>query len=169
MIILVVGLLLLGYVLITYAKAGPWIETMSGLAPTAPLRPLAGGPKEAAGNATNKHIVGGVSADVNPKELLPKGGLGAAWSGTNPIGLGQLEGQNFLDAKHNFGIMTVGQGNRNPTYDLRAEIPIPKKVVSPWNNSTIEPDTLRRGLGDFGCTSPSGTFNVQPTSSLTKH
>lgn len=38
------------------------------------------------------------------------------------------------------GIDTVGQSRKNATYDLRAAPPNPKFVVSPWQNSTIEPD-----------------------------
>jgi hypothetical protein len=38
------------------------------------------------------------------------------------------------------GIDTVGQSRKNATYDLRAAPPNPKFAVSPWNNSTIEPD-----------------------------
>jgi hypothetical protein len=38
------------------------------------------------------------------------------------------------------GIDTVGQSKKNATYDFRAAPPNPKFVVSPWMNSTIEPD-----------------------------
>ena len=38
------------------------------------------------------------------------------------------------------GINTVGQSLKNPSYDLRGTIPNPKFTVSPWNNSTYEPD-----------------------------
>lgn len=38
------------------------------------------------------------------------------------------------------GIDTVGQSRKNATYDLRTAPPNPKFVVSPWQNSTIEPD-----------------------------
>ena len=38
------------------------------------------------------------------------------------------------------GIDTVGQSRKNANYDLRAAPPCPKFVVSPWQNSTIEPD-----------------------------
>lgn len=38
------------------------------------------------------------------------------------------------------GIDTVGQSRKNATYDLRSAPPNPKFVVSPWSNSTIEPD-----------------------------
>lgn len=38
------------------------------------------------------------------------------------------------------GTDTVGQSRKNATYDLRTAPPNPKFVVSPWMNSTIEPD-----------------------------
>ena len=38
------------------------------------------------------------------------------------------------------GIDTVGQSKKNATYDFRSAPPNPKFVVSPWMNSTIEPD-----------------------------
>jgi hypothetical protein len=53
------------------------------------------------------------------------------------------------DAKNNklintdkfaIGINTVGQSLKNPSYDIRGTIPCPKITVSPWNQSTIEPD-----------------------------
>jgi hypothetical protein len=44
------------------------------------------------------------------------------------------------------GVDTVGQSRKNATYDLRAAPPCPKFVVSPWGNSTIEPDYNTRPL-----------------------
>ena len=38
------------------------------------------------------------------------------------------------------GINTVGQSLKNASYDIRGTIPNPKFSVSPWNNSTYEPD-----------------------------
>ena len=38
------------------------------------------------------------------------------------------------------GVNTVGQSLKNASYDIRGTIPNPKYTVSPWNNSTIEPD-----------------------------
>lgn len=44
------------------------------------------------------------------------------------------------------GIDTVGQSRKNATYDLRAAPPNPKFIVSPWSNSTIEPDYNTKSL-----------------------
>jgi hypothetical protein len=38
------------------------------------------------------------------------------------------------------GINTVGQSLKNASHDIRGTIPNPKYTVSPWNNSTYEPD-----------------------------
>lgn len=38
------------------------------------------------------------------------------------------------------GINTVGQSLKNASYDIRGAINVPKYSVSPWNNSTTEPD-----------------------------
>jgi hypothetical protein len=46
------------------------------------------------------------------------------------------------------GVNTVGQSLKNASYDLRAQPPCPKFKVSPWNNSTIEPDFNIKPLWD---------------------
>jgi hypothetical protein len=65
----------------------------------------------------------------------------------------------FSQAKHNIkdgklintdryiiGINTVGQSLKNASYDIRTNIPNPKISVSPWNNSTYEPDNNIKSL-----------------------
>jgi hypothetical protein len=60
----------------------------------------------------------------------------------------------FSQAKHNInddklintdryviGINTVGQSLKNASHDIRGAVMVPKFAVSPWMNSTIEPDT----------------------------
>ena len=46
------------------------------------------------------------------------------------------------------GVNTVGQSLKNASYDIRAQPPCPKFKVSPWNNSTIEPDFNIKPLWD---------------------
>ena len=48
--------------------------------------------------------------------------------------------------EYKFGIDTVGQSRKNASLDLRSPPPCPKFAVSPWNNSTIEPDYNIRPL-----------------------
>ena len=63
-----------------------------------------------------------------------------------PSGQGALSDQNFLTAGYHIGINTVGQTLRNANRQLRSEPANPQSVVSPWLQSTIEPDINRRPL-----------------------
>ena len=84
---------------------------------------------------------------LSPEDLLPKGGLGASWSATNPVGLADLKGQTaLLSPGYHYGINTVGQTLRNANLDVRSDPPNPRKAVGPFLNTTIEPDLMRRTL-----------------------
>jgi hypothetical protein len=82
---------------------------------------------------------------LNPMELLPKDEA-STWAQMNPAGSGDLQGKNFLSAGALIGVNTIGQSLRNSNLQLRAEPPNPQVGVSPWLNSTIEPDLQRRPL-----------------------
>ena len=83
------------------------------------------------------------SADVpDPSELLPKD-QNSEWARLNPAAGGDLSQVNLLKAGHHMGVNTVGSSLRNANLQLRSEPPNPKNSVSPWNNSTIEPDLMR--------------------------
>lgn len=57
-----------------------------------------------------------------------------------------LKGQNFLEPRQQVGMPeTVGGALRNANQQIRAEPPVPKEVYV-WNNSTITPDVMQRGL-----------------------
>jgi hypothetical protein len=82
---------------------------------------------------------------LNPAELLPHD-ANSQWAAVNPAA-GDLQGKNFLSAGSLVGVNTIGQSLRNANYQLRAEPPNPQmQGVSPWLNSTIEPDLSRRPL-----------------------
>ena len=87
---------------------------------------------------------------LTPGELLPQD-PNSKWAQVNPSGQGGLENQNFLNAGHHVGMNTVGQTLRNANYQLRSEPPNPQVKVSPWQQSTIEPDTNRRPMEIGGC------------------
>ena len=53
----------------------------------------------------------------------------------------KLQSKNFL-----VGVDTQGSSLRNANLQLRADPPNPQKHVSPWLNSTIEPDLTRKSL-----------------------
>ena len=63
-----------------------------------------------------------------------------------PIGKGVIKGINFLSSGYHIGVNTVGQSLKNANRQLRSEPPNPQVSVSPWMNSSISPDLLRRPL-----------------------
>jgi hypothetical protein len=87
---------------------------------------------------------------LTPDELKPQDNS-SLWAQVNPAGEGTLKGRSFLQAGHNIGINTVGQTMRNANLQLRSEPPNPQVSVSPWNQTTIEPDTARKPLEIGGC------------------
>lgn len=80
-----------------------------------------------------------------PQELLPND-PNSKWAQVNPMGAGDIAGKNFLNAGSLIGVNTVGQSLRNASWDLRSEPPNPQLQVSPWMQSTIEPELQRRPL-----------------------
>ena len=111
------------------------------------------GPGNAAGIQT---ITGGINSNcmkqqiTDPKELLPKNSNDNNWAAANPRGVGELSNISLLKAGHHAGIDTVGGTLRNANLQVRSEPPNPKSQVSPWSNSTIEPDLMRVPL-ELGC------------------
>ena len=85
---------------------------------------------------------------LTANELLPKGEIGASWAAVNPSSMGDLKGQNFLEAGYhtNTAIAGVSQQNRNASWDVRSEPPNPQSKVGPFLNTTIEPNPFKRGL-----------------------
>jgi hypothetical protein len=85
---------------------------------------------------------------LSASELLPKGEIGASWAAVNPAAVGDLKGQNFLDAGYhtNTAIAGVSQTNRNASWDIRSENPNPQGKVGPFLNTTIAPNPFKRGL-----------------------
>jgi hypothetical protein len=126
------------------------------------------GSTQVAGNASNKNIAAAAALEgfedgpadfgsavapagcyakdqLTPAELLPKDNSNV-WAQQNPMGPGSLKGKNFLSAGALIGINTVGQSLRNASWDIRGTVPNPQVPVSIFNQSTIEPDTMRRPL-----------------------
>lgn len=87
---------------------------------------------------------------LTPGELLPQDNS-TAWAQVNPQGAGTLKDKNFLQAGHHIGINTVGQTLRNANLQLRSEPPNPQVKVSPWLQTTIDPDVNRKPLEIGGC------------------
>ena len=82
--------------------------------------------------------------DINTAaDLLPTD-ANSLYAQVVPNGQGALTDQNFLTAGYHIGINTVGQTLRNANRQLRSEPPNPQVKISPWNQTTIEPDSNRR-------------------------
>ena len=84
---------------------------------------------------------------LKPEDLLPAEESKAVqeFNATAPVAEGIMAG-NLLDAGSHIGVDTVGQSLRNANRQLRSEPPNPQVNVSPWQNTTIGPDLLRRPL-----------------------
>ena len=85
----------------------------------------------------------------DPSELLPKDN-NSQWAQLNPSGSGDLKNVNLLKAGYHTGIDTIGSSLRNANLQVRSEPPNPTTKVSPWLNTTIEPDLMRVPL-EIGC------------------
>ena len=102
----------------------------------------------AAGMETNKHGLPSScnkQGSVDPSQLLPSGGNNA-FSSMNPGCGGDIKDISLLKAGHHIGINTVGNSLRNPNLQIRSEPANPMVKVSPWMQSTITPDTMRKSL-----------------------
>ena len=87
---------------------------------------------------------------LTPTDLLPQD-ANSKWAQVNPSGQGSVGDQNFLNAGFHVGVNTVGQTLRNANLQLRSEPPNPQMQVSPWMNTSMEPDTNRRAMEIGGC------------------
>jgi len=88
-------------------------------------------------------------ASAQPGDLLPRDNNNE-FSSQNPQGAGDLQNVNLLKAGYHAGIDTVAGTLRNANLQVRSEPPNPTAKVSPWMNSTIEPDLMRVPL-EIGC------------------
>ncbi len=131
-------------------------------------------PSEPQGDEVNQPVQGIQTAPsscypqniLKPADLLPEGEADQIqnFSETTPgSGEGILKGVNFLDAGFHVGVNTVGQSLRNANLNLRAEPPNPRMQVSPWMNSTIDGDLIRKPLSDDNACNraPPGSAPVQ--------
>jgi len=131
------------------------VEENTGVQDVQPANPV--GMNSGPGSATGlRTITSGVPencltrATSNPSELLPKDNND--WGTMSPNGEGDLENVSLLKAGHHMGIDTIGSTLRNANLQLRSEPPNPQTQVSPWLNSTIQPDLMRVPL-ELGCQS----------------
>lgn len=82
--------------------------------------------------------------DVN--KMLPQE-IEMNWFDAEPLlSTKKIKGTHLMHPKYHMGVNTINGSLRNPTHDIRGDIANPKVPVSPWGNSTIEPDTNLRGV-----------------------
>ena len=88
----------------------------------------------------------------SPTDLLPSD-VNSAWAKLNPNSdTNQVIIPDLLEAGYHIGLDTIGQTLKNPNLQERSEPIIPKQNVSPWNNSSFEPDIARVPLEiGYGC------------------
>lgn len=100
-----------------------------------------------AGSTTSTFGLAPVASANNydPSELLPKDN-NSQWGQLNPAGSADFQNVNLLKAGYLIGIDTVGSTLRNANLQERSEPPNPTSSVSPWLNTTIEPDLMRLPL-----------------------
>jgi hypothetical protein len=104
------------------------------------------------GDASISNVVGASCTKqpvLPPGDLLPKDNNNE-WAKLNPTANGGMAGINLLQAGSLAGINTVGSSLRNANLQVRSEPPNPQVNVSPWSNTTIEPDLMRTPL-ELGC------------------
>ena len=82
---------------------------------------------------------------LNCSDLLPADS-NSLWAQVAPAGQGDLCNRNLLNAAHHIGVNTQGCSLRNANRGLRSEPPNPQVQVSPWLQTTICPDVLRKPL-----------------------
>jgi len=82
----------------------------------------------------------------NVDQMLPKE-VENEWFDIEPlISPKRIRNVHLIHPKEYMGVNTVSSSLKNATHDIRGDIITPKIPVSPWGNSTIEPDTNLRGL-----------------------
>lgn len=86
---------------------------------------------------------------IDPVELLPKDN-NSEWNQLNPAVQANVGDVNFVTPGPQ-SYMTSSKPLRNANLQLRSDPPVPQVPVSPWNNTTIQPDDSRRPLEIDAC------------------
>ena len=143
-VIMLVALAILAYMLFAYGNnKGLVMDSMSNYAVMGDV--AVEKPEEAPKVEENKNELAKVA---NPDDLLPSD-ANAQWSNLNPSSVDKAKGvmaPDLLQAGHHIGLDTVGQSLRNANQQLRSDPVIQKQDIGPWNQSTIESDTMRKPL-----------------------
>lgn len=115
--------------------------------------PLAGNAAAVYGSgSTSQEVIGGgdfapavssmaKQSEQNPADLLPK----SAPTDFSP-NAANVNNDGLLNAGYHAGSPENTAPLRNANLQLRSEEPNPRYQVSPWQQSTIEPDTMRNNV-----------------------
>lgn len=80
------------------------------------------------------------STELKSSEFLPQE-LNQSWFDKDFNKVKEIDQDTLIDvSQYSSGMDTVGQTLKNPSYDIRGNIPNPKNIISPFLNSSIEPD-----------------------------
>lgn len=80
------------------------------------------------------------TSKLQSSEFLPQE-LNKNWFDKDFNKVTEIDQDTLIDvSQYSSGMDTVGQTLKNPSYDIRGNIPNPKNIISPFLNSSIEPD-----------------------------
>lgn len=96
-------------------------------------------------DGSNHGLAPSCGSTANPDDLLPKD-VNSEWARLNPSNGGDFMQVNLLKSGYHIGIDTIGSSLRNANLQERSEPPNPTTKVSPWMQSTIDPDLMRTPL-----------------------
>jgi hypothetical protein len=151
-----------GAVTLPAVMAQPQAPVQLQVAPAQPAQPEVGSPEDQPAASFDhlnwdglgdSQLQGALSKqyqDLTGEDLLPHNDI-AQFAEVYPNGVGQMQNKNFLHAGHHVGINTVGQTLRNANHQLRSDPINPQVQVSPWMQSSIQPDLTRRPMEIGGC------------------
>lgn len=97
----------------------------------------------AAYNGENKKMTD-PSEVFKTDELLPQE-MNKDWFEVMPDQI-KVKNRHLINVTKPIGVNTIGSSLKNPSYDIRGTPACPKFVVSPWMQSSIEPDINIKGL-----------------------
>lgn len=97
-----------------------------------------------------KPYVSTQTAQLNTKELydsskLLPGETNKDWFEVAPDPI-KVKNRHLVNISRPIGLDTVGSSKRNMSRDIRGDVLNPKRIISPWLNSTISPDLPTVGL-----------------------
>jgi hypothetical protein len=85
------------------------------------------------------------NSSLNSGDLLPSDNDVNEYNVNKPA-ITYFDANLTVNTVEKIGVDTQGSSKKNASQDLRGNVPCPKFVISPWNNSTIDPDTNLKSM-----------------------